>query len=981
MTLKHFQGAGVLALGFALCLGANPSQAFQPATPQSQYEIPLRQFNLHGFTNPVIASAKDQAMRAFEIKNGGVWNVYSWNPQTNSPSIFDGSGVQASAAFTSANEAVAVARGVVTQNPDVFKARVGDLRFDSAPKGRGKQSVIFQQVYKGIDVIGGRVHTIFTEGGRFFTGGSDFYSGINLDVKPSVLQTMAEEIAAHALPFDPATDRIESGTRLFILPVPISETQVEHHLVWKITVRTENPLGKWVSHVDANSGQVVYRYNDIHFANFVGDADGDVHPATYCNGTETQDFKYLRVQVAGVGNANTDQNGDWTVPYPGTDARTVTADLYGPYVDVNCVQAGCTQGTATGSATPGVPFNVHFSNTNSRADERDVFTAVNDIHDFISLFDPTFPYINARIIGRVGVPGSCNAYYDGSINFYNAGGACANTGEIQGVVHHEYGHGIQASILGGQGNEGLGEGNGDIIANLLTQESIIGRGFYAGNCTAGIRNSDNGFQYPDDVVGQEIHFAGQTIAGFHWDQMVLFQGEMGQQAGRDLTGELWHFGRVLEHPTNQPAQVHSVFVADDDNGNLSDGTPHYDVICQAASNHGFACPEILTGVIIVHTPLITSVIEGDRNVDATITTTDGTLVLANMYVDYRVNGGSFNRVPMAQIGLSDYRAVIPNLQEPAEVEYYLHAENSLGETRNDPALAPVILHAFDVPTLLDSQEAANGWTVNPDGTDNATTGQWTRVDPNGTGAQPENDYTPAPGVFCWVTGQGSVGGGAGDQDIDAGTVTLQSVEYDLTGAFSARAKIFYWYSNDQGNAPGADTWIMQVRNNGGAWQNVLSTLTSTNSWVPLNVDLLALFGGSLGNVQFKFIASDLGQGSLVEAAIDDLEILADLDGSSAVGDPVSDTPRFALGGATPTPFAGMTNIHFQVPTSTAVRITVYDVGGRAVKTVANGSFTAGVHDVAWDGRDELGHPVASGVYFYRMMAEGFVANRSTVLQR
>ena len=39
-----------------------------------------------------------------------------------------------------------------------------------------------------------------------------------------------------------------------------------------------------------------------------------------------------------------------------------------------------------------------------------------------------FGYINARIIANVGVSGTCNAYWNGTINFYNAGGGCANPG-------------------------------------------------------------------------------------------------------------------------------------------------------------------------------------------------------------------------------------------------------------------------------------------------------------------------------------------------------------------------------------------------------------------------------------------------------------------------------------------------------------------------------------------------------------------------
>ena len=68
------------------------------------------------------------------------------------------------------------------------------------------------------------------------------------------------------------------------------------------------------------------------------------------------------------------------------------------------------------------------------------------------------------------------------------GGGCANTGEIMGVVQHEFGHGItERHPRRSQGTQGIGEGNSDILANLMTLESIIGRGFYLNHCTTGIR--------------------------------------------------------------------------------------------------------------------------------------------------------------------------------------------------------------------------------------------------------------------------------------------------------------------------------------------------------------------------------------------------------------------------------------------------------------------------------------------------------------
>ena len=74
--------------------------------------------------------------------------------------------------------------------------------------------------------------------------------------------------------------------------------------------------------------------------------------------------------------------------------------------------------------------------------------------------------------------------------------------------------------------------------------------------------------------------------------------------------------------------------------------------------------------------------------------------------------------------------------------------------------------------------------------DAADSGIWVRADPvgtvyNGIAVQPEDDHTPAPGVACFVTGNGAVGGAAGDADVDHGCTTLFSPVFDLSPRTSA----------------------------------------------------------------------------------------------------------------------------------------------------------------------------------------------------
>ena len=76
----------------------------------------------------------------------------------------------------------------------------------------------------------------------------------------------------------------------------------------------------------------------------------------------------------------------------------------------------------------------------------------------------------------------------------------------------------------------------------------------------------------------------------------------------------------------------------------------------------------------------------------------------------------------------------------------------------------------------------------------------------------------------------------------------------------------------------------------------------------------------------------------------------------------------------------MTVIRFDLPSAGGVHLQVYDVGGRLVRTIVNGShYDAGRHRVTWSGRDDEGNAVASGVYFYRLRANEFHATNRMVL--
>ena len=81
----------------------------------------------------------------------------------------------------------------------------------------------------------------------------------------------------------------------------------------------------------------------------------------------------------------------------------------------------------------------------------------------------------------------------------------------------------------------------------------------------------------------------------------------------------------------------------------------------------------------------------------------------------------------------------------------------------------------------------------------------------------------------------------------------------------------------------------------------------------------------------------------------------------------------------PNPFNPETTIHFDMPASGAAKLEIYNVKGQCVKTLADGNHDFGRHSYVWNGTDNTGNNVSSGIYFYRLTANGRSESRKMML--
>jgi len=276
-------------------------------------------------------------------------------------------------------------------------------------------------------------------------------------------------------------------------------------------------------------------------------------------------------------------------------------------------------------------------------------------------------------------------------------------------------------------------------------------------------------------------------------------------------------------------------------------------------------------------------------VQVTITEgTPGDIVSGSETLWYN-DGTGYMAVPLANLGNSLYSGAFPPIMCGSTVSWYFSATSPAGAVFTGPAAGanePYASIAAVSTTVarFDPMDFTLGWAAGAPG-NTATTGVWVRVNPIGTAAQPEDDHTVI-GTDCWVTGQGTVGGSVGQADVDGGATTLTTPTLDMSGLSDPRLSYWRWYSNDAGGATNQDTFDIGISNDNGATWSVLEVVGpagpgTSGGWIEASFNVASILTPT-ATMRVRFVASDFGSGSIVEAAIDDFKVF-DLDCGTGIG--------------------------------------------------------------------------------------------------
>ena len=718
------------------------------------------------------------------------------------------------------------------------------------------------------------VHEVFQTPNTKFDGSQE-YSVLDIQRAPlNLIETEDERVVVWAGVTNVKVDEPELAIEFFAESGSV--TDFDNYRRYRIIAAIDD-------------GEILHAENQVHSFDVNGTVSGngtDGMAALECDPFDAFALPYAEVSISGGQTVFADVNGAFNIPSNAGGNVTVNSRLEGLYFDLFDEGAGnSTPVISVNVANPGSVDFLHNDAPMTEFMEANVncYIHSNIVRDYVLDFEPTFPTI-ANQTGfdiNTNINSSCNAFYNGSsVNFFRNSGSCNNTA-IPDVIYHEYGHHLINVTGNGQGQ--MGEGSSDTIGVLIEDDPDLAPGFFEGQCGSGIRNANNFRSYP---CNGPIHDCGQLISGCVWDTMNEIRA-IDPDNAREITSALF-IGMLIARGQMFPGndiigpEITIIFLElDDDDGNIGNGTPHYVQIADAFNAHNMMAPELdLLNITFPNGLPTTLNPAGGTSFLVDVTPIAGSPVADSGMLHYNVGNG-FVQIPMNVVDADTYEAVFPAIDCGTNVDFFVSAEaDNGGGTVTNPSDAPATtltaLASVGIENQsLDSFDTDTGWTVSG----NATDGQWQRAIPNnGDRGDPAVDAEDFGNGFCFVTDNGNTGGDD-NTDVDGGSTILTSPILDAAPGQDEIAVLSYyrWYSNDFGASPFNDTFVVEISNNGGAtWVN-LETVGPTGpevsgGWFRKQFILDGDIIEPTNNMRIRFNASDLGDGSVIEAAVDGVAI-------------------------------------------------------------------------------------------------------------
>ena len=760
----------------------------------------------HAAADTLVAPTPKAAARwqEFERTQGGAWLV-RWHAPTGTPRLIFGHGYDV--ADRSAEGLPGARRNAqheLQRWADLLGTGTSEFREVIGARMGQTWTFTFEQWFAGLPVIDGRVDVRIHMAGRVCHLGSTAWPvPADFDVAPRLDENQAIAHAWQGLGQEPAAGPQPGrarAVRLVIWGDANAAASAPFQLAWEVPISNiaadgSGQIGR--AYIDAKKGTFLHWTNDKHEC---GNANCAVHPQrhalpvpttiTVMGWTHTGFSPVsaptnavlggVTVNVPGFGLQVADQNGQFTINLAAPVA--VSALLEGQHCN-RVVGAGALSVTTT--LQPGVPTTLQFgvaASTEQELAHTTTYYWTNRINVWARTILGNSPQLATadQVQPTVNITSACNAYYvSNSINFYASGGGCNNTSAAS-VVAHEWGHGLDDQYGGISQTNGLSEGWGDACSMYLLDDPQIGHDFFSGG--GGIRSGNNGQQYPN---GGGPHAQGESWMGFAWKFRQIIRTAQGTPQAIALSNAIV-LGSIAANASNQADAVIAVFQADDNDGLLGNGTPHYTELVAACNQHSLPYPPLVPGYVQNPTVLASTFAQGlPRRVEIDAVPITGSFTQVRVHW----NAGSAQQRTMIPTGTANrYQALLPGQLAPNALSYHFEAQHGSGPVYRLPTSGEYAFTTLGEQRLWfdDFENGSVGWSHGATiGTDD-----WQIGTPTGGGGPGWSDPSAAfSGAAC--AGTGLTNGGNYSASSDS---WLRSPPINCSGVASVRLRMKRWIS-------------------------------------------------------------------------------------------------------------------------------------------------------------------------------------------
>jgi hypothetical protein len=808
----------------------------------------------------------------------------------------------------------------ISKNLNDFGINPIDLKLVRAEKVDSKWYVTLNQFLNDIEVVNTEVELRISDDAKVFSFGSKYFNYLDQRIQNN-------NVVKGFNPIESATtglDFINSNEIIFvnqfdekILPIPTENGYVFKRVI-EVPFSANDNNYIFVSYVDKSNGELIYRHN-IH---------NDVN--TYVQNKGTVKFKHPSEKDTlvyfndmnlsfGTNTVLTNNLGKATIDLAAP--TSFTAKFIGPWVKVTRKDSK----TANYSKTlnPGDNHVITWTDSMSMNGERTLFYHANYIHAYYKKLDPSFVGMDIVLDLQIDFTGSANANSSGpKITFVGCQDPNFKLYESASVLYHEWGHSVNYFLYKSKGstsgmiNGSCNEACADITACMMLDDNWVGRGVKPKEPNFKIRDLKNKFIYPDSVAG-ESHHDGMILSGAFWD--------LREMTSADFVMKLSHKAKYgIPDDFNVGISFSEWFletlIADDDDNDLTNGTPYFDKIVECFNNHRIGT-DLYTTLSFKHTQLPDT---KDTLNNYQVNFDINYIPLPNakpspIKMIYQVNNEkTLNEVIATELEKGKYTASIPAKHYGTVIKYYFtayekYSAKNLILSKSQSKLVPYTFLVGFNEVLRDDFETNDNWTIGIP-SDKATTGKWELAKPNlinvnGLGVIQPDKGTGNLGLKCFVTG--ALGTSSQYYNyMPNGTTTITSktfnlIEYNNPVVRFNKWFYNYWYYNI---IPSFGFYISS--DNGTTWKTVEFSSKPTLQWEG-QVFSLADYISKFDSVKFRFsvdVIKSQFTAWVTEALVDEFQILSPAKFISDVSDNKNGKRILEI---YPNPASGSVNINYQ----------------------------------------------------------------------